>query len=126
MKSLSSIAAAAISGLLSSTLPCISLAAPLTGTHLTHELLWMMKRVGGPVVSPDGKWVVCTVLEPSYEPEKEVSDLWLMPSDGSTAPRRITNTRAPESGASWSPDSRSIAFATKREGDETEQIYILD
>jgi dipeptidyl aminopeptidase/acylaminoacyl peptidase len=99
-------------------------AAPLT--PITHELLWMMKRVGAPVVSPDGKWVIFSVLEPSYEPDKEVSDLWLVPADGGGAPRRITNTRAPESGVAWSPDSRSIAFSTKREGDEVEQIYILD
>lgn len=100
--------------------------APPPGTPLTHELLWMMKRVGAPAVSPDGKWVVFSVLEPSYEPDKEASDLWLVPADGSAAARRITNTRAPESGVSWSPDSRSIAFATKREGDDSEQIYILD
>jgi dipeptidyl aminopeptidase/acylaminoacyl peptidase len=95
-------------------------------TPITHELLWMMKRVGAPVVSPDGKWVVFSVLEPSYEADKEASDLWLVPADASAAPRRITNTRAPESGVAWSPDSRNIAFSTKREGDEAEQIYILD
>jgi len=95
-------------------------------TPITHEKLWMMKRVGAPVVSPDGKWVVFSVLEPSYEADKEVSDLWLTPADGSAAPRRLTNTKAPENGVVWSPDSRAIAFATKREGDETEQIYILD
>src|ERR1700748_2936151 len=94
--------------------------AAATGTPLTHELLWMMKRVGAPIVSPDGKWIVCAVLEPSYEPEKEVSGLWLVPADGGAAPRRITNTRAPESGVAWSPDSRSLAFSTKREGDEVE------
>jgi len=99
-------------------------AAP--GTPLTHELLWMMKRVGAPIVSPDGKWVVFSVLEPSYEPDKEASDLWLVPAEGGNEPRRITNTRAPESGVAWSPDSHSIAFSTKREGDEVEQIYILD
>ena len=96
------------------------------GTPITHELLWMMKRVGAPVVSPDGKWVVFSVLEPSYEPDKEASDLWLVPADGSSVPRRITNTRASESGVAWSPDSHSIAFSTKREGDEVEQIYALD
>jgi len=95
-------------------------------TPITHEKLWLMKRVGAPVVSPDGKWVVFSILEPSYESDKEVSDLWVSPADGSSAPRRLTNTKAPENGVAWSPDSRSIAFTTKREGDEAEQVYILD
>src|SRR5262249_34564070 len=77
-------------------------------------------------VSPDGKWVVFSVLEPSYEKDKDVNDLWLVASDGSSQPRRLTNTRAPEGSVTWSLDSRQIAFATKREGDEAEQIYILD
>jgi hypothetical protein len=46
-------------------------AMPAPATRLTHELLWTMKRVGAPAVSPDGKWVVFSVLEPSYEPDKE-------------------------------------------------------
>lgn len=78
-------------------LNCMDVAAA-SGTPITHELLWMMKRVGTPVVSPDGKWVVFAVLEPSYDQDKEASDLWLVPADGAAAPRRITNTRAPESG----------------------------
>jgi dipeptidyl aminopeptidase/acylaminoacyl peptidase len=99
---------------------------PTSRTPITHEKLWMMKRVGGPTVSPDGKWVVFSVLEPAYDQEKEVSDLWVTPSDGSQPPRRLTHTKAPEKGIAWSPDSRAIAFATKREGDDAEQIYILD
>ncbi len=93
---------------------------------ITHEALWMMKRVGTPVVSPDGRWVVVPVLEPAYEQDKEVSDLWLLAADGSAAARRLTYTRAPEHGVAWSPDSHAIAFTTKREGDDVEQIYILD
>ncbi len=93
---------------------------------ITHEGLWMMKRVGVPVASPDGKWVVYSVLEPSYETDKAVSDLWLIPADGLKPPRRITNTKAPEGNVAWSPDSSSIAFTTKRESDEVEQIYILN
>ncbi|HXB18801.1 MAG TPA: S9 family peptidase [Steroidobacteraceae bacterium] len=115
-------------------LTALSLAAPLAAlaetpaarTPITHEKLWMMKRVGAPAVSPDGKWVVFSVLEPAYDPDKEVSDLWLTPADGSAPPRRLTNTRAPEKGVAWSPDSRALVFATKREGDESEQIYLLD
>jgi dipeptidyl aminopeptidase/acylaminoacyl peptidase len=93
---------------------------------LTHEALWMMKRVGAPAVSPDGKWVVFSITEPSYEPDKAVSDLWLVPAAGGTAPRRLTHTKAGEAGVVWSPDSRSIAFTTKREGDEVDQVYVLD
>lgn len=93
---------------------------------VTHEALWMMKRVGAPVVSPDGKWVVFSIVEPSYESDKQVSDLWLVPAAGGAAPRRLTNTRAGEGGAVWSPDSRMIAFTTKREGDEADQVYVLD
>jgi dipeptidyl aminopeptidase/acylaminoacyl peptidase len=93
---------------------------------ITHEALWMMKRVGTPVVSPDGRWVVVPVLEPAYEQDKEVSDLWLLAVDGSAAARRLTYTRAPEHGVAWSPDSHAIAFTTKREGDDVEQVYILD
>ncbi len=93
---------------------------------ITHESLWMMKRVGAPIASPDGKWVIYSVAEPSYVADKAVNDLWLVPADGSKPPRRMTNTKATEEGVAWSPDSGSIAFATKREGDEVAQIYVLD
>jgi len=93
---------------------------------ITHEALWMMKRVGPPALSPDGKWVVYSVLEPSYETDKSVSDLWLVPADGLKAPHRITQTKAAESDVAWSADSSSIAFVTKREGDDVEQIYVLN
>jgi len=86
----------------------------------------MMKRVGAPSLSPDGKWVVYSVLEPSYETDKSVSDLWLVAADGLKAPRRITNTKAAEGDVVWSPDSSSIAFTTKRETDDADQIYILN
>jgi dipeptidyl aminopeptidase/acylaminoacyl peptidase len=99
---------------------------PAERTPLTHEKLWLMKRVGKPVVSPDGRWTVFSMQEPAYDPDKEVNDLWIAATDGSSAPRRLTSTRAAESGVSWSPDSHAIAFATRREGDEADQIYILD
>lgn len=92
---------------------------------ITHESLWMMKRVGAPVVSPDGKWVVYAINEPAYESDKAVTDLWLVSTDGG-APRRLTNTKGGESDPVWSPDSSSIAFVAKREGDEAAQVYVLD
>jgi len=92
---------------------------------LTHETLWLMKRVSAPVVSPDGQWVVFTLTEPSYDEKEQKSDLWLVRADGTATPRRLTFTKGPESGAAWSPDSRRIAFVAKREGDEVPQVYVI-
>lgn len=93
---------------------------------ITHEDLWLLKRVSPPVVSPDGRLAIVSVLEPSYDEAHNRSDLWLVPTDGSAAPRRLTATRAPETGTTFSPDSRRIAFSTVRDGDTAPQIWILD
>jgi dipeptidyl aminopeptidase/acylaminoacyl peptidase len=93
---------------------------------VTHEDIWLMPRVGAPAVSPDGKLAVFNVIEPAYENDQQASDLWLVATDGKTPPRRLTQTRTPESGTTWSPDSKRIAFSTKRDGDDVNQIYILD
>jgi Tol biopolymer transport system component len=85
-----------------------------------------MKRVGAPVPSPDGKWAAFSVIEPAYEEKDQVSDLWIAPGDGSAKPLRLTATRGAESGAVWSPDSRRIAFSARREGDEVNQIHVID
>lgn len=92
----------------------------------THETLYLMKRVGGPSISPDGKLVVFSVTEPSYDKKEQVADLWIVPSDGSAKPRKITSMKAGEGDPAWSPDSRRIAFTAKRDADEVSQIYILD
>ena len=97
-----------------------------TKQTLTHELMWSFQRVGPPVPSPDGKWVVFSVAEPNYDPAKDVSDLWIVASDGRSAPRRLTSNKGSESGPSWSADSARIAFAAKRDDDDVSQIYVLD
>ena len=93
---------------------------------VTHEAIWLMKRVGAPVPSPDGKWVLFSLSEPSYTEAEQVSDLWLAAADGNAKPRRLTNTKGGESGAVWSPDGARIAFSARREGDEAAQIYVID
>ncbi len=93
---------------------------------LTHETMWLMKRVGAPSVSPDGKWVVFSVTEPAYDEKEQTSDLWIVPADGSMKARKLTFSKGSESGVAWSDDSRRIAFSAKREGDEVAQIYVID
>ncbi len=105
----------------------LALALPIFAkVPITHEAMWMMKRVGAPVPSPDGKWVVFSLVEPAYDEKDQVTDLWIVATDGSDKPRRLTATKGVESGVAWSPDSRRVAFTARREGDEVNQIYLLD
>jgi len=114
--------------LLALTLAVTSAATPLNAAQraITHEDVWLMRRVGSPVLSPDGRWVVFQMVEPAYDSKDQTSDLWIVPSDGSQEPRPLTRTKGGESGASWSPDGRRLAFSAKRDADEAQQIYVLD
>lgn len=116
-------------------LACLSLVLAVTpafaaGTAakrpITHEDVWLMKRLGTPALSPDGRFVVVPVTEPAYDEAAKSSDLWLVPADGSAAPRQLTFTAGSESNPAWSADSRRIAFAARRDGQEEAQIYVLD
>ena len=94
---------------------------------VTHEEVWLMNRLGSPVVSPDGRWAVVSVTEPSYEEDGDVSDLWLIAVDGGQAPRRLTATPGGESGVDWRPDGAKIAFSASRgEDDAPAQVFVLD
>lgn len=93
---------------------------------ITHEDLWTMPRVGAPAVSPDGTWVVVSVLEPAYDDKQQVSDLWIVAVDGSGPARRLTSTPGAEGGAAWSKDSTRLAFSARRGDDEATQIYVID
>src|SRR5215813_10736918 len=68
---------------------------------LTHEAMWMMKRVGEPNPSPDGRWVVFSMVEPAYDEKDQVSDLWIVTSDS-------TGARSPQ----WRPDGKAILFTS--------------
>jgi dipeptidyl aminopeptidase/acylaminoacyl peptidase len=92
---------------------------------ITHEDVWLMKRLGSPVVSPDGSRAVVSVTQPSYEKDGSTSDLWLLRVDGQGEPLQLTSTKAVEGGVAWNPDGTKIAFTTKRGDDEASQVYLL-
>src|SRR6187399_595986 len=91
------------------TMPAVH-AASVEKRAPLHEDIWLMKRVGAPQVSPDGRWIVASVIEPAYDDNAQLSDLWLIDAAARQTTRRITSTRRPETGVSWSPDSRRIVF----------------
>ncbi len=93
---------------------------------ITHEEMIAMKRVAAPKISPDGKWILFSVSDVSYDDKDNSSDLWIAASDASAKPRKLTNSKGSEGSYAWSPDSKTIAFSAKREGDEVPQIYLLN
>jgi dipeptidyl aminopeptidase/acylaminoacyl peptidase len=103
-----------------------STAAPAPKHAITHEDVWLMKRVGAPVPSPDGKWAVFPLTDPAYDSKEQWSDLWIKSLTDDTPARRLTFSKGAEGGVSWSPDSRQLVFTAKRDGDEAGQLYRLD
>src|SRR4029453_15928403 len=98
--------------LVASLIVVVDSPAQQTARHtVTHEDVFLMKRVSSPVLSPDGRWAVFSVTEPSYVTSNQISDLWIVSTDGRGPTRRLTNTKGGESGVEWSPDGTRIAFA---------------
>ena len=92
---------------------------------ITQEDIWLMRRVGNPVASPDGHWLVTSVVEPAYDPAEETADLWLIAADGSTPPRRLTDGHGAKGTPIWAPDGASLVYVTKALQDNAPQLYIL-
>jgi len=90
-------------GVLSYCLRPASAQTAATKVPLTHETMWMLKRVGTPAPSHDGKWVVFPLIEPAYE-EKD----------------QVLTTRFDRSINSFAstPDSRSIFLTAEEAGNE--------
>ena len=95
-------------------------------TAMTHESMWLLKKIGAPALSPSGKWVIYSRTETSYNPEEQSTDLWLAAADGSKTPRKITNSKGGEDNYFWHPTANQIFFTAKREGDEVAQLYRLN
>jgi imidazolonepropionase-like amidohydrolase/Tol biopolymer transport system component len=79
-----------------------------------------VRGITSPIISPDGTQVAFVAL----------GDLWLMPIGPSASPgasgtaRRLTNDRFVEIDPTWSPDGRSLAFSSDRDG--TTDLWVRD
>jgi dipeptidyl aminopeptidase/acylaminoacyl peptidase len=83
-----------------------------------------LDRVSEPQVAPDGSAVTYTVTTTDLEGNTRTSDLWLAPLDGGE-PRRISDRRRGGRSARWSPDGRTIAYLTTRDGPPQIRLYTV-
>ena len=87
----------------------------------TFEDMMALKRIGGPQVSPDGKWVLFSAVHVDLQANKKTPHLWLVPVAGGEA-RQLTSDPAGEDRGRFSPDGRQIIFTSNRDG--SSQIWL--
>jgi dipeptidyl aminopeptidase/acylaminoacyl peptidase len=86
-----------------------------------------IKSITGVTLSKDGSSAafVVTAIEPVADSKfdyKYNSQIYLVPADGSAAPKQIT-TKESASQPAWSPDGKNIAFV--RSADGKPQVFVL-
>jgi len=89
---------------------------------LTAELVVDVATPVAPVISPDGRLVTYAVAARGGKDGRPHSSVWVVPADGSAAPRRLTDGTACDAGPKWSPDSASLFFSSDRKEPGTAQL----
>jgi len=89
----------------------------------TFEDMMSLKRVGEPVPTPDGKWVLFAAEDVDLKENKKTSHLWIVPAAGSDA-RRLSQTPNDESRPRISSDGKRLIFISK--ATDPAQIWIAD
>jgi dipeptidyl aminopeptidase/acylaminoacyl peptidase len=92
------------------------------GASVSFEKWLSLKRIGDPVISPDGRTIVYSVNTTDWANNSYDAELW-MSRDGE-APVQLTRTAKGSSFAPrFTPDSRFVSFLADR-GDKT-QLFII-
>jgi dipeptidyl aminopeptidase/acylaminoacyl peptidase len=89
----------------------------------TFEDMMKLKRVGVPVPSPDGKWVVFDCEDVDLAANTKTSHLWIVPASGGES-RRLNPTPHHEERARFSPDGKRLIWTSK--ATDPTQIWMCD
>jgi dipeptidyl aminopeptidase/acylaminoacyl peptidase len=88
----------------------------------TFEDMMKLKRVGEPEVSPDGKWVIFSVVDVDLEANTKTPHIWMVPTAGGQEHVIISNQDADR--PRWAPDGKRFAFLSTKEGGA--QVWVAD
>jgi dipeptidyl aminopeptidase/acylaminoacyl peptidase len=98
--------------------------SPLSQKHFfTFEDMMKLKRVGAPVPSPDGKWVVFDAEDVDLDANTRISHLWIVPATGGES-RRLNPTSNHEERPRFSPDGKRLMWTSK--ATDPTQIWMCD
>ncbi len=89
----------------------------------TFEDMMALKRVGDPVISPDGKWVAFSAVEVNLAENTRKSHLWVVPLAGGES-KKITDDKAGESRPRFTPDGKQLSFLSAKDG--STQVWVQD
>ena len=81
-----------------------------------------LKRVGEPEVSPDGKWVIFSVVDVDLAANTKTPHIWIVPTVGGQERILLPNSQGDR--PRWSPDGKHFAFIA--DGGRGSQVWIAD